>query len=276
MLPKTLLMVVDGHQTDQNLDTAISLARETGLHLSILVIGILPRSPINSRRGVATESWESECEAVLWLLHQRSQALSGLVRNANISAEVLSECCEIDEVDDLVGEHARYADMTLIEPELLKNHGLDAHCLSGALFESGRPVLLVPQATPFTLKPRNILVAWDAGVEAARAVREALALLAQTGTVNVVTVKTTDDAGEAVTDTDLSAYLMRHGIHVKLREICSNGQAVADVLKQHALDVGAELLVMGSYGHSRMRERVFGATTQSMLSKPIVPVLMAR
>lgn len=278
VLPRTLLMIVDGRRVDngQDMKTAASLACETGLHLKILVIGLLPPSPISAHGGVVAGPWVTECEAVLWLLNQRSRALSSLFLDAKVSSEILQECCEIDRIDVLVGGYARYADLTIIEPGLFKNGDHDMHCLNGALFESGRPVLLVPNSSPLTLRPKNILIAWDSGVEAARAVREALPLLLQANIVNVATVETDKEGNDINNAFDLAAYLSRHGIKVTPQQIQSSDRPVANILRQHAFDVGAELLVMGSRNHSRTRKPIFGAVTRSMLDGLTIPALMAQ
>ena len=75
---------------------------------------------------------------------------------------------------------------------------------------------------------------------------------------------------------DIAAYLAHHGVKTTVDRLPSGGKAIADVLKQHAIDVSADLIVMGGYGHSRMRERIFGGVTRSMLDEPRLPVLMAR
>lgn len=150
------------------------------------------------------------------------------------------------------------------------------HCLNGALFESGRPVLLVPSSSPLTLRPKNILIAWDSGVEAARAVREALPLLLQANIVNVTTVETDKEGNDINNAFDLAAYLSRHGVKVTPQQIQSGDRPMANILRQHAFDVGAELLVMGSRNHSRTRRPIFGAVTRSMLDGLTIPALMAQ
>ena len=70
--------------------------------------------------------------------------------------------------------------------------------------------------------------------------------------------------------------LARHGVKVGVDRLPSSGQSVATVLKQHATDMDADLIVMGGYGHSRLRERIFGGVTRSMLDEPVLPILMAR
>ena len=178
----------------------------------------------------------------------------------------------------MVARRARYADLTLIGPELLGGETLKSKALEGALFFSGKPVLVVPAGAHVTLKPRTVLVAWDSRVEASRAVRESLDLLAAAEEVRLVLVdpEASESGHGAEPGADAAAYLARHGAKVTVDRLPRSGHTVAEVLRSHALDMSAELMVMGAYGHSRLRERIFGGVTRSMLDEPPLPILMAR
>jgi len=150
--------------------------------------------------------------------------------------------------------------------------------VEGALFSSTRPLLILPQGFEPTLAPRRIMVAWDAGFEASRAVREALELIVQAEETVVALVDPVEGeaAHGAEPGADLAAYLARHGAKVHVDRLPRSGRSMAEVLRQHAVDCAADLLVMGAYGHSRLRERIFGGVTQSFLDEPSLPVFMAR
>jgi nucleotide-binding universal stress UspA family protein len=150
--------------------------------------------------------------------------------------------------------------------------------LEGALFSSGKPMLLVPEGSKPTLKPKRVMVAWDSSLEASRAVRESIDLLAGADEVRVVLVDPieTERGHGAEPGADIATYLARHGAKVAVDRLPSQGQGIGSVLRQHATDVEAELLVMGGYGHSRLRERIFGGVTRSMLEAPALPTIMAR
>ena len=161
---------------------------------------------------------------------------------------------------------------------MLGHETLKDKAIEGALFSSGRPALVVPAGTFPTLKPKRVMVAWDARLEAARAVREAIEILAAADDVRIVLVDPKADEADhgAEPGADVAAYLARHGVKVTVDRLPSQGMTVAEILRRHARDAGAELLVMGAYGHSRLRERIFGGTTRSMLEETTVPVFMAR
>jgi len=168
--------------------------------------------------------------------------------------------------------------VTILGPHLLTDEKMKAKVIDGALFESGRPILLIPHGTKPTLCPKRILLAWDSGMECTRAAREALDIMASAEEVHVTLVDpdTSSIANGAEPGADIAAYLAHHGIKVDVDRLPSGGQSIAEVLKQHATDMSAELIVMGGYGHSRTREWIFGGVTRSMIDDPNLPVLMAR
>ena len=144
------------------------------------------------------------------------------------------------------------------------------------LFESGRPVLAVPYIGPDEAKIRNVIVAWDGRREASRAANEALPLLSKAETVSVVVVG--DSAPSARTGepgADLALHLTRHGVNVSVKRISDAGIDVTNALLSHAADSEADLIVMGGYGHSRLREFVLGGATRGILGSMTLPVLMA-
>lgn len=278
MLPKTILTPIGGALPNEDLTLALSLCEETGAHLSILLLSAMPAPPVTAYGASFTETWVAEREEGFKRLKVRADAVRDTIRKAGISGEVGTEYSELAQIGRVVGEYARYADLTIVGPGLLADGDLKERCLNGALFESGRPVLIAPDTTRPTLLPKRIAVAWDGGVEATRAVREALPFLPGTTSLDVVMVDPLIDDGDKRYEpgADIAAYLARHGINVTLHQVPSGGRSVAETLDQHVRDLGAELLVMGAYGHSRLRERIFGGTTKSILSQPSIPILAAR
>lgn len=141
------------------------------------------------------------------------------------------------------------------------------------LFQSGTPTLIVPYAGVTEFRSDHAIVAWDGSPTAAHAVREALPLLALASAVTVVTIgekKTADLAGA-----DLATYLARHGLEVDIKAIANSTGDVGQTLLSFAADEGAGWLVMGAYGHSRLREFLLGGATRGILSSMTLPVFMA-
>jgi nucleotide-binding universal stress UspA family protein len=144
------------------------------------------------------------------------------------------------------------------------------------LLGAGRPVLFVPYAGRFTRVGQRVLVAWNGSREAARAIADALPFLARAAEVNVVQFE--DARGEPFLETiasDLGAWLGRHGVKTSIARYGNAGIDAGNHLLSRAADLGADLIVMGGYGHSRMRELVLGGVTRTLLESMTVPVLMS-
>ena len=275
---KTLLSVIGVDQSDRDLQTAIGLCQETGAHLSVLVVALAAPPPIGEYAAVVSDAWLEEREADMNRLRETAARMTARLADTDVSADVDSTYSEIAWANDVIGRRARYADLTVLGPDLLTGADLRNTALSGALFESAKPVLIVPEGRAPTLRPKRVLVAWGSRPEAVRAVREALDLLTGAEDVRVVLVdpQASDLGNGPEPGADIAAYLTRHGVKVSVDRLPSSGQSVATVLKQHATDMDADLVVMGGYGHSRLRERIFGGVTRSMLDEPVLPMLMAR
>jgi len=139
---------------------------------------------------------------------------------------------------------------------------------------AGRPVLIVPYTGITSTLGDRILVAWDHSRESARAVADALPFLKRASAVTVVSVDPDHDEGD-VPGADLARYLSEHNIKAMVNRFTDKNLAVDDVLLNQAADGGADMLVMGAYGHSRLREMVLGGVTRHIMDHMTVPVLMS-
>ena len=188
----------------------------------------------------------------------------------------LAEVLAAGEDSELV-VHARSADLAVVsrrdpvdQPDAL------ATLPESLVLTSGRPIVLLPPRGA-AAEPRRILVAWKARPEAVRAVAGALPLLTRADAVQVVVV---DDEGAPgygyEPGADIAQHLARHGARVEVLRLPSKGENVGRLLLSQAAAFGADLLVMGAYGHSRLRERLFGGVTRTVLTEAALPVLMCR
>jgi len=276
---KTILTITGpeiGWQGDLKL--AADLCEQAEAHLSVLVMALAAPPPIGEYAVVVSDGWMQERQADQRRLNARTEEISAFVAANPVSGDVVSDYEEVGWADEMVGRRARYADLTLAGPELLASETLRQKVIEGALFWSGKPLLLVPENARPSLNPKRVLVAWDTRIEATRAVREALDLLAAADEVHLAIVDPVEGErshGEEP-GADVATFLARHGVNVTVDRLPSENHSVADVLRRHAIDTGAEMLVMGAYGHSRLRERIFGGVTRSMLENPPLPVFLAR
>lgn len=271
---QTILSVLDLDQGDRDLRTAIDIATEAKSHLSVLVVGLASPPPIGSYAAVVSDPWmEERQEDVNRLLHRVEETK---LFCADLSAEVASAYAEGVWASEVIARYARYTDLAVIGPDLLKGE-LARPALNGTLFESARPVLVIPENSRSTLRPKTILLAWDSRQEAARAAREALEVMKTAENVHVTLVDpdAAPEANGAEPGADVALYLARHGVKVKVDQLPSAGRTVSAALQRHALDIGADMIVMGAYGHSWMRERIFGGVTRTMIEEAKVPLFMA-
>ena len=195
-------------------------------------------------------------------------------RAAEISAETRPvEVMSSGGLDEIIYE-LRLADLVIVSednpdfPEPLREQLIES-----ILFHAGAPLLIVPRAAPpAALDLGRVMIAWDGTITASHAVRAALPLLASAGAVDIVIV---DDGKELPTGKRLSAYLAHHGISATTQTLPNPHKDVSGVLRHHAEESGAGLIVMGAYGHSRLLEWILGGATRGMLKKQTIPILMA-
>jgi nucleotide-binding universal stress UspA family protein len=173
--------------------------------------------------------------------------------------------------------HMRYVDLAILgqhDPDRPAEDFIRFSPETAAL-ASGRPVLVIPYAGSFPTFGQRVLVGWNASREATRAVNDAMPLLetAQKVTVLVVDPKTGSHGEDP--GSDISLHLARHGVKAEVERTQAADIAVADVLLSRASDLGADLLVMGLFGHSRARELLLGGASRGILETMTIPVLMS-
>ena len=199
-------------------------------------------------------------------------AFDAATEKLGVSHESILQKCKSFEVPDLLVEYARLRDLTIMPvPE-----SYDQWYAEAVIFGSGRPTLILPQ----TPRSRSfelgiVAVAWDFSRAAARAVSDALPLLEKAKRVRVVTVLNEKQLDNKHSAEELAKNLSRHGIDIILDKVDAKGRPIGNVLEAYVASNAADMLVMGAYGHSRLREFVMGGATRSLLSKPPTPVLFS-
>jgi len=217
-----------------------------------------------------TEQWERHRAAAA----ARATQFSETCTRAGVAS--VESRTAVGEAGEVIALHARYADLVVIGQPGAEG-GPDSGFAETVLLTSGRPVLMLPNAGTFAQVGTNILVAWNASAQATRALTDALPLLARAGRVHVLTVNagSEDDGHGEVPGADIALWLSRHGVKAEVDETWAADVDIGEWLLSRAADLGVDLIVMGAYGHSRLRELVLGGATRTMLASMTVPVLMS-
>ncbi|MFA5122663.1 universal stress protein [Zavarzinia sp.] len=182
----------------------------------------------------------------------------------------------IGATERLIAARGRVADVTVIARTPASVGRGEADSLAGALWSSARPVLMVPGldegADAAGKRPSRIVLAWNGSIEAARALAAALPLLVQAVSVDVLTFDKAVDGAELGR---VIAYLATHGVEARSANIETQGYLLSKALFDRVIEHEADLIVMGAYTHSRVREYLIGGLTQEILDGAPVPVLLA-
>lgn len=280
MVIKDLLVHLDGSpQAAARLEFAVALAARHGAHLVALhaVEAGLPFGLTGEMGGAALTQLLERMRAEA---NQEAARLKTTFEAATRREGLSGEWREaLEAPPETVAQHARYADLTILgQPEPgTPTAGLNELVLEAALFVSGRPVLMLPYAGRFDAAFETVLVGWNGSREATRAVHDALPLLQAATQVRVLSINPRGGVGGHgdVPAADIALHLARHGVSATAQHSVATEISEADVLLNTAADLGAELLVMGAYGHSRLRQMVFGGVTRGILARMTVPVLLS-
>lgn len=252
---------------------AVDLAARLGAELTFQ--SLVPRAawvPYSIWSSFPAELAASEKQRLRELAESSADAACRLARDKNVKCSVDIPELALTELTSHFNDKARLHDLIVLGAGYgtLTDH---RHIFEEALFDSGRPVIVVPEGGG-DAKASNVVVAWDGSARAARAAGDALPLLKDAEKVSVVTVTGEKDI-TGITPSDLAGYLARHGITASTYELNAISGNAGATLQRYAEDNGADLLVMGAFVHSRIRQAVLGGVTRSLLDEARIPLFMA-
>ncbi len=255
---------------------AIGLAQAHSAHLTGLYVAADLALPGGLRAEVPAEFLHTLREQQEAAMEAAKQDFEAMVRKAGLSVDCRTAHAPAGRIAGIVAGHARYADLVLLgQPEA---DARGEYATSGAedvVMASGRPALIVPYIGARKTIGRRPMIAWDGGREAARAVNDAMPILEQAEAVSVIAVNPKDGNHGQEPGADIALHLARHGMKVEIQHLKVRDISVADTILSRIADQDADLLVMGAYGHSRVREWIMGGTTRQIFTQMTVPVLMS-
>jgi nucleotide-binding universal stress UspA family protein len=196
-------------------------------------------------------------------------------KRAGVSYEARSANASIGGAAERLGHLARRFDLAIVgQPE--RDRAAASEVVDeGVLFESGRPVIFVPYIQKAGLQLNHVMVCWDGSRAATRAVADSLPFLQKAKQVEIVMVASKAGKTDEVPGADLGQHLARHGLKVDVKRITSPDIDVTSTILSYAADSSADMIVMGGYGHSRLREFILGGVTRGIFETMTVPVLMS-
>jgi nucleotide-binding universal stress UspA family protein len=255
-------------------DYAIAVAAAFDAHLTGIAFLYDPIVPLSGAGHVPAEVivTQRDYQDAVRAVRERFAAASA---DAGITAKQLTLSASAVGAGDQFGKIARRFDLAVVgqaEPETNASEGI---IVEAALFDSGRPVIIVPYIQKAPLKLDRVMVCWDGSRAAARAIGDAMPLMQRAGSVEVVAVTNERGKQDQVEGADIGAHLARHRLNVEVKRIPLGDIDVADMLLSHAADAEIDFIVMGGYGHSRLRQFVLGGVTRSILRSMTAPVLMS-
>ena len=275
MSPKSILVLVDGGpRSDSTLETGLAVAALFGARVQALHVQADPATlvPIVGE-GMSGAMVEQVMDAMAKAVDQRAQkARVSYEKLAGGGAVTVTWRQEVGPEPVVLAAAGRLADLTVLGRPDKTMDGQAAASLDAALFDTGRPVLVAPPA-PSASFAKRVALAWNGSAEASRVVAAALPFLAKAESVTVLSAPGTDKRAPAEA---LVAYLGLHGVKAEAVAFeLHHHQSVGHGLLEQAQKVNADLLAMGAYGHSRLREMILGGATRDVLAQASVPVLMA-
>lgn len=280
---KDVLLVLTGYPQPTSgacIDQAVSTAARLGAAISAVSLEIDVQLPgggnflasrlLNLSGLLAEEQRKSITEA-----RRLAACFEQKAAQAGVLQDVLVEHCTTAQAAGLLTDHARLRDLTIIP--IRAGDRIERGYAESVIFGAGRPVLVVPDtdAPGGSAGLSSIAVAWDFGRPAARALADALPLLKQAGATRVVTVTSETQLSPARSHERLAGHLKTHGIEAEFDQVDARGRPVGEVLQGYAASQRIDLLVMGAYGHSRLRDFVLGGATRSMLLDRPVPLFLS-
>lgn len=198
-----------------------------------------------------------------------------IAKEHGVPHDTLLKTCAPANIADMVTDIARLYDVTIL-PSIEDRGGLRVPVVEEVLFGSGRPLILLPIDRDLPSTRDNIVfVAWDGSRPATRAVHDAMPILRQATLVEVVTIIEEKPLSGIPTGQDLVRHLKAHDVSARCAAVRYSGDPIGEQIMHEALRFDARLLVMGAYGHSRVKEIIFGGATRSVLKAPTLPVLLS-
>jgi nucleotide-binding universal stress UspA family protein len=253
---------------------ATSIAAMFGAHITGVSFVYEPVIPDGMLGGVPVDLIELQRQENSKAANDAISRFDATAKKAGLSAETRLLDATFGGAATRFAQISRRFDLVVVGQAQRERGPADDLLIEGALFESGRPLVVVPYIQRRGITLERVLACWDGSRTAARAIGDAMPLLERAKAVEVVIVAE-ERKSEEMTGANMNAHLVRHGVAASVKRIAKGDIAIQDALLSYAADSGADFMVMGGYGHSRLREFILGGVTRGILASMTLPVLMS-
>ena len=275
---KTILTVISTEGQQGQLDAAIDMARREDAHLDVFCLGVDHSQTGYYYAGASAYVFQESIDKAMASAESLEAAARARLAPEDIRWSVESAVAQVGGLTTLIGMRARFSDLVVLTRPYGEDAPPDGEAVTeAALFEGRAPVLISPNRGLPAGFGKKVMIAWNQTEEAMTAVRRAMPFLVAAESVEITVVDPSphgperSDPGGA-----LCQMLTRHGVNASIAVLARTLPTTSEILNHRAIEIGADLVVMGAYGHSRFREAILGGTTRSMLGKTGLPILMAR
>nr|WP_319385951.1 universal stress protein [uncultured Roseibium sp.] len=273
---KDILTILDLSGDQPAAKYALEFGRTHDAHVTGLALAFEPVVPAFAAAPMPVDYMQAAHEQAIAAANEAKKDFDELARLAAVNNEGrIAEILTGGPLDSVL-VNCRPTDLVVIgqtnpdRPEPMRELLIET-----VLFESGVPVLLVPYIGSNAFQPKNVLVGWDGSSTATRAIHSALPVLEKADNITVLVIEKRAQSDHGQPGAEVANYLARHNMNVTVDVVTNPQTGVADAVLNQVSDNGHDLVVMGGYGHSRMREFLFGGATREILEAMTVPVLMA-
>ncbi len=254
---------------------AVSVAAALQAHLTGIAFIYDPVVPISGTGYIPADVIESQRADNETAAEAAIKDFTAATDRAGISAEPQMLSASLTGAGDQFARMARRFDLAIVGQAQPEMSTMEQIIGETTLFESGRPIIMVPYIQKAPFKTSNVMICWDGSRTAARAVADAIPILGKSSRIEIVSVTSERGKQDEIEGADIGQHLARHGLKVDVHRISRGNIDVADARLSHAADSAADLMVMGGYGHSRLREFVLGGVTRSIFQSMTLPVLLS-
>jgi len=254
---------------------AASVAAALQAHLTGVAFIYDPIVPISDGGYIPAEVIETQRADNEAAAESAIKSFTAATDRAGVSAEPLALNASLAGAADRLARMARCFDLAIVGQGQSEMSTMEHIIGEAVLFDSGRPMIMVPYIQMAPFKIDNVMICWDGSRAAARAVADAIPILSKSSHVEIVSVTNEPGKQDEIEGADIGRHLARHGLKVDVHRISGGDIDVGDALLSDAADSSADFMVMGGYGHSRLREFVLGGVTRLIFKSMTVPVLLS-